>query len=119
MSRREKCIGLAKTNLNLNLRANADHHSSYYAYLPTDPGGGEGVFPIMAYTGRLHPKGVTSGIWWKGRGFTHWGIWKGGEIFHLGLWQCSKGRTDEFYGFIKSGKRSIFVIDSYLNDNAL
>ena len=32
----------------------------------------------------------------------------------------SKGRTDEFqcYGFIKSGKRSIFVIDSYLKDNA-
>ena len=29
-----------------------------------------------------------------------------------------KGRADEFYGFIKSGKRSIFVIDSYLNDNA-
>ena len=28
------------------------------------------------------------------------------------------GRTDEFYGFIKSGKRYIFVIDSYLNDNA-
>ena len=28
------------------------------------------------------------------------------------------GRTDEFYGFIKTGKRSIFVIDSYLHDNA-
>ena len=31
-----------------------------------------------------------------------------------------KGQTDEFYGFIKSGKRRyIFVIDSYLNENAL
>ena len=29
-----------------------------------------------------------------------------------------KNRTDEFYGFIKSGERSIFVIDSYLNDSA-
>ena len=30
-----------------------------------------------------------------------------------------KGRTDEFYGFIKSGKHSIFVTKSYLNDNTL
>ena len=29
-----------------------------------------------------------------------------------------KGLTDEFYGFIKSRKRYIFVIDSYLNDSA-
>ena len=37
------------------------------------------------------------------------------------IWVCGmgpKGRTDEFYSCIKSGKRSIFVIDSYLNDNA-
>ena len=32
---------------------------------------------------------------------------------------AQRARTDEFYDFIKSGKRSIFVIDSYLNDNAL
>ena len=30
-----------------------------------------------------------------------------------------KGLTDEFNGFIKSRKRSIFVIDSYLNDSAI
>ena len=30
----------------------------------------------------------------------------------------TKGRTDEFYGFIKSRKRSIFVIDSYLDESA-
>ena len=29
-----------------------------------------------------------------------------------------KDQTDEFYVFIKSSKRSIFVVDSYLNDNA-
>ena len=29
-----------------------------------------------------------------------------------------KGLTDEFYGFIKSGKHSIFAIDSVLNENA-
>ena len=33
-------------------------------------------------------------------------------------WKGPKGRTDEFYGFITWGQRSIFVIDSYLNDNA-
>ena len=31
--------------------------------------------------------------------------------------QC-KGLTEEFYGFIKSRKRSIFVIDSHLNESA-
>ena len=30
----------------------------------------------------------------------------------------SKGLPDEFYGFIKLRKRSIFVIDSYLSDSA-
>ena len=29
-----------------------------------------------------------------------------------------KGLTDESYGFIKSRKRYILVIDSYLNDSA-
>ena len=32
---------------------------------------------------------------------------RGGGICHLGLWKGPKGRTDEFYGFIKTGKRSI------------
>ena len=36
----------------------------------------------------------------------------------MGLWKGPKGITDEFYGFIKSRKRSIFVIDSYLRDSA-
>ena len=55
----------------------------------------------------------------EGKDFTSWSIWKDGEICHLGLWKSPKGPTDEFYGFIKSPrKRSIFVIDSYLNGNA-
>jgi len=29
-----------------------------------------------------------------------------------------RGPTDEFYGFIKSRKRSFFVIDFYLKDSA-
>ena len=36
-------------------------------------------------------------------------------------WVCKRaqsGLADTFYGFIKSKKRSIFVIDSYLNDSA-
>ena len=37
----------------------------------------------------------------------------------MGLWKRPKGLTDEFYGFIKSRKPSIFVIDSYLKDSAL
>ena len=34
------------------------------------------------------------------------------------IWVCERAQTDEFYGFIKSRKRSIFVIDSYLKDSA-
>ena len=30
-----------------------------------------------------------------------------------------KGLTDEFYGFEELAKHSIFVIDSYLKDNAV
>ena len=33
------------------------------------------------------------------------------------IWVCGKGpkgRTDEFYGFIESGKRSVFVTDPFL-----
>ena len=40
------------------------------------------------------------------------------EICHLVLWKGPKWLKDEFYGFINSKKRSIFVIDSYLKDSA-
>ena len=36
----------------------------------------------------------------------------------MGLLKGPKGLTDEVYGFIKSRKRSIFVIDFYLKDSA-
>ena len=36
----------------------------------------------------------------------------------MGLLKGPKGLTDEFYGFIKSRKLSIFVIDSHSNDSA-
>ena len=43
----------------------------------------------------------------------------GREISQLGLCKGPKHElTDEFYGFIKWRKRSIFVIDSYLKDSA-
>ena len=71
----------------------------------------EGVLPIMAYTGRLRPKGV--------RDFTLSSIRKGKVICHLGLLKGPKGLTDNFYGFIKSRKRLFFVIDSHLNDRHL
>ena len=39
------------------------------------------------------------------------------------IWVCYRaqrlGLTDQFYGFIKSRKRSIFVINSQSNDSAL
>ena len=55
---------------------------------------------------------------WNDRDFSSWSIYKGREICRLGLLKGPKGLTDEFYGFIKSRKRSIFVIDSYLKDSA-
>ena len=68
-----------------------------------------GVLPIMAHTGTLRPKGVPfSGFrYMKGQGNLSFGSVKG-----------PKGLTDEFYGFIKSRKRSIFVVDSYLKHSA-
>ena len=41
------------------------------------------------------------------------------QCVNPGVRNGPKGRADEFYDFIKSGKRSNFVIDFYLNDNAL
>ena len=43
---------------------------------------------------------------------------KGQGNLSFGSVKGPKGLTDEFYGFIKSRKRSIFVIDSYLKDSA-
>ena len=38
-------------------------------------------------------------------------------VICIGSEKGPKGLIDEFFGFIKSRKRSIFVIDSYLNDS--
>ena len=56
------------------------------------------------------------------------GIWKGGILLvkvykrvgnlSFGSVKGSKGLTNEFYGFIKSRRRSIFETDSYLMDSA-
>ena len=35
------------------------------------------------------------------------------------IWVCERAETDEFYDFIKSRKRSIFVIDTYSKDSAV
>ena len=43
---------------------------------------------------------------------------KGREIFSFGFVKGPKRLTDDFYGFLKSRKRFIFVIDCYLNDSA-
>ena len=43
---------------------------------------------------------------------------KGQGNLSFGSVKGPNGLTDEFYGFIRSRKRSIFVIDSYLNTRA-
>ena len=86
-------------------------------------GGRDGVgTPYDGLYGEALPERGTylfqaSGIW-KGKDFTSWSIQKGREVCHLGLWKSSKGLTDEFYGFIKSRERSIFVTNSYVKDIA-
>ena len=81
------------------------------------PGGDFLGWPIRGGSTRKGYLFQASAIW-KGTDFTLWSIRKGREICHLGLWKGLKGRTDEFYGFIKSRKHSVLVIDSYLNDSA-
>ena len=65
----------------------------------------------------------------KGYLFLAPGIWKGRDFNFLMevyervgksvIWVCERAQraNRSFYGFIKSRKRSIFVIDSYLNDS--
>ena len=53
----------------------------------------------------------------KGKGCYSLKYIKGKGNLSFGSVKGPKGLTDEFYGFLKSGKRSIFVIDSYLNDS--
>ena len=86
----------------------------------------QGLFSLVMHGIRDVIRGEEYSLWWPIRGgsarkgylFQASGIWKGREICYLGLWKGPKGPTDEFYGFIKSRKRSIFVNDSYLKDSA-
>ena len=86
------------------------------------PRGGGGV-PMMPYTGRLRPKVKeylfqASGI--KRVEISLVEVLKGRKICHLGLWKGTKRSKSWILLFliIKSRKRSIFVIDSYLRDSA-
>ena len=78
-----------------------------------DPGGGEGGgTPYDGLYGEDPPK---RGVFFRLQVYERVGIslvkyTKGWEICHLGLWKGPKVLTDEFYGFIKSRNRSIFVI---------
>ena len=81
---------------------------------------GRGVLAILAFTGRLCPKGVpfqTLGLW-KVRDFTCWSIWKGWEICHCSLWKTQKGWQIEIMAVKKWRKRSGFVPYLYFNDSA-
>ena len=74
----------------------------------------------MAYTEGSARTGYlfqASGIL-EGRDLTTCYISKGREICHLGLLKGPKGLTDDFCGFKKSRKSSIFVTDFYLKYSA-
>ena len=79
-----------------------------------------GGTPFDGLYGRLRPNGVSfSGFRYiKGRDLTTCYISKGREICHLGLLKGPKGLTDDFCGFKKSRKSSIFVTDFYLKYSA-
>ena len=70
---------------------------------------GEGGTSYNGLYGEAPPKGVP---------FSGFRYMKGWGNLSFGSVKGPKELTDEFFGFIKSGKRSIVVIDSYLNDNA-
>ena len=63
---------------------------------------------VMAYSGRLRPKGV---------GILLVEVYE--RVEKSVIWVRQRARTDEFYGFIKAGTDALFfLIDSSLNDNA-
>ena len=73
-------------------------------------GGGQ-FTPLMAFTGKLSPKGASfSGFWyyWKGRDITNWNMQKEREICYCSLWKDLKGLTGAFYGWEKDKKTSWF-----------
>ena len=75
---------------------------------------------MMAYTGRRRPKGYLFKLQVYERvGILLVEVYK--RVGKFVTWVCERtqsGLRDTFYGFIKSRKRSISVIDSYLNDSA-
>ena len=79
-----------------------------------------GLLPILAHTERLRPKGLP----FLGCRYTdeRVGILLVEVYERVGksvIWVCERAqRANRFYGCIKSRKRSIFVINSYLNDSA-
>ena len=80
-------------HISLGTKQNATAASIMITSCNTIP---EGVLPIMAYTGRLRPKGVPFLGSLK--------LWKGKEICHFGRYKGRKGLTDESYGCEKVEK---------------
>ena len=82
-----------------------------------------GGTPYNALYGEAPPE---RGIFFKRQVYERVGILLV-KVYEIGrksvIWVCERvqspaGLTDQFYGFIKLRKRSIFVTDSYLNDSA-
>ena len=80
-------------HISLGTKQNATAASIMITSCNTIP---EGVLRIMAYTGRLRPKGVPFLGSLK--------LWKGREICHFGRYKGRKGLTDESYGCEKVEK---------------
>ena len=83
--------------------------------------GGGGGTPYQGLYGEALPK---RGIFFRLQVYKRVGILLVGVNERAGkclIWVCERAQRTikhEFYGFIKSRKRSIFVIDSYWNDSA-
>ena len=92
----------------MSIRSNASENAchTWWGFCP-----GGGVLPIMAYTGRFRPKGVPfSGFsYMKGLGFYSLKYTKGQGNMLFWSVKGPQGLTDEFFGFVKSRKRSIVV----------
>ena len=105
LSTRNRWIRLPRQHLKLLSRPEAGG-GGYSLWWPIGVGSARKGYPFQA-----------SGIW-KRRDFTCWKkkyIKNNIRVGKSVVWVCKRaqGVRDEFYGFIKSRKRSIFEIDSY------
>ena len=92
--------------------------------LRDDPGGGGGLLHTMPYRDLYGEAPPERGIFFRLQVYERVGISLVEVYIRIGksvVWVCERAKrvvTDEFYGFIKSRKRRVFIIDCYLKDSA-